>query len=374
MSEERTRAAEAFPYGVEPEIPVDEGTEDDRGADTVNRLLLHGARYHDRNGVFTRWEQGRKGWAWTPMPDWRADRHAIRLALALHRRMGIEANEALAMWLPLDLEWPTIERAIWSIGALSVPVYPEWNLDRVSDVLHEAAPAALFAPDVDTFRELKALGGVPDSVRATFLMRGSADEFEEEALPYDRFMDYGGVLDTPELASMWRTSVRNARPDKRISWEYEWNDHGLRRGVISQGGMAQTIERILRRVPPRKGRVQLLVGDRPDRIARALVFAGWADGLTTTAFAQTPAAGERAVELTPGLLAGRAEALEATLEALARGAADPDGNGSSAAGDRTWVCVTDRAGSAEWGGDGIASGRSLSFLDVTDFDALLTEE
>ena len=93
MSEERTRAAEAFPYGVEPEIPVDEGTEDDRGADTVNRLLLHGARYHDRDGVFTRWEQGRKGWAWTPMPDWRADRHTVRLALVLHQRMGIEANE-----------------------------------------------------------------------------------------------------------------------------------------------------------------------------------------------------------------------------------------------------------------------------------------
>jgi hypothetical protein len=373
VSEERTRTAEAFPYGVEPEIPVDEGTEDNRGADTVNRLLLHGARYHDRDGVFTCWEQGRKGWAWTPTPDWRADRHAIRVALVLHQRMGIEANEALAMWLPLDLEWPAIERAIWSIGALSVPVYPEWNLDRVSEVLHEAAPAALFAPDVDTFRELKAVGGVPDSVRATILMRGSADELGEEALAYDRFMDYGGVLDTPERASMWRTAVREARPDKRISWEYDWNDDGLRRSVISQGGMAQTVERILRCVPPRKGGVQLLVGERPDRIARALVFAGWADGLTTTAFVLTPAAGERAAELAPDLLAGRAEPLEGLLEALARGAAGPDGNGSSAAEDRTWVCVTDRAGSTELGGDGIASARRLSFLDVTDFDSLLTE-
>jgi hypothetical protein len=287
--------------------------------------------------------------------------------------MGIEANEALAMWLPLDLEWPAIERAIWSIGALSVPVYPEWNLDRVSEVLHEAAPAALFAPDVDTFRELKAVGGVPDSVRATILMRGSADELGEEALAYDRFMDYGGVLDTPERASMWRTAVREARPDKRISWEYDWNDDGLRRSVISQGGMAQTVERILRCVPPRKGGVQLLVGERPDRIARALVFAGWAGGLTTTAFVLTPAAGERAAELAPDLLAGRAEPLEGLLEALARGAASPDGNGASAAEDRTWVCVTDGVGSAELGGDSIASGRSLSFLAVTDFDSLLTE-
>jgi hypothetical protein len=115
------------------------------------------------------------------------------------------------------------------------------------------------------------------------------------------------------------------------------------------------------------------VGERPDRIARALVFAGWADGLTTTAFVLTPAARERAAELAPGLLAGRAESLEGLLEALARGAAGPDGNGASAAEDRTWVCVTDGVGSAELGGDSIASGRSLSFLAVTDFDSLLTE-
>ena len=100
MSEQQALEKPTFPFGVRPDVPVDDGTEDDRGPDTINRLLLHGARYHDRESLFIRWEQGRKGWSWTSHPDWRADRNAIRAALVLRQRIGMEASERAALWIP----------------------------------------------------------------------------------------------------------------------------------------------------------------------------------------------------------------------------------------------------------------------------------
>ena len=99
-----------FPFGVRPDVPVDEGTEDQRGPDTINRLLLHGARYHDRDALLLRWEQGRKGWGWEAHPDWRMDRDAIRTALVLRQRIGMDAGEHAALWIPFGMEFSTVER------------------------------------------------------------------------------------------------------------------------------------------------------------------------------------------------------------------------------------------------------------------------
>jgi hypothetical protein len=351
----------AFPYGVRPDVPVDEGTEDQRGPDTINRLLLHGARYHDRDALFLRWEEGRKGWGWEPHPDWRTDRNAIRTALVLRQRIGLEAGERAVLWIPFGMEFATVERGIWSVGGLSVPIPPDWRADQVATALHDCTPTVLFVPNVDSLRELKGIGGIPDSVKATVLLDGEAEDLGEEALPYEQFMEYGGVLDTAERASMWRTTVRSIPPDTPVSLEYAWQDGLKNRGAISQAGLVEAVDAVLRLLPPEPGKLQILAGDRPDPVSRALLYAAWADGLTRTAFVRSQAAVDQAAKLEPNLVAGPAEMLALLVEKLQ----EPEGTG------RTFVvCVTDRPAGAE---DGFAFQRPVSFLHPNQIDVPLNE-
>jgi hypothetical protein len=351
-----------FPFGVRPDVPVDEGTEDKRGPDTINRLLLHGARYHDREALFLRWEQGRKGWGWEAHPDWRTDRNAIRAALVLRQRIGMEAGEHAALWTPFGMEFATVERGIWSIGGLSVPIAPDWRVDQVATALHESTPTVLFAPDLESLRELESIGGLPDSVKASVLLSGNAEDLGEEALSYKQFMDYGGILDTAERASMWRTTVRSIPPGTPVSLEYGWQDGLKPLGAISQAGLVEAVDAVLRLLPPEQGRLQILAGDRPDPVSRALLYAAWADGLTRTAFVRSQAAVDHAAELEPNLVAGPAEILARVVEKLQ----EPGGTSS-----RTFVvCVTDRPAKAE---DGFAFRRPVSFLHANQIDVPLNE-
>jgi len=56
----------------------------------MNRLLLHGARYHDRKAVFVSRDLGET-------PDWRADRLSIRVALALRQDLAVGPGDLVAL-------------------------------------------------------------------------------------------------------------------------------------------------------------------------------------------------------------------------------------------------------------------------------------
>jgi hypothetical protein len=160
---------------------------------------------------------------------------------------------------------------------------------------------------------------------------------------------------------MWRTTVRSIPPDTPVSLEYRWQDGLKPLGAISQAGLVEAVEAVLRLLPPEPGRLQILAGDRPDPVSRALLYAAWADGLTRTAFVRSQAAVDHCAELEPKLVAGPAEILARLVEKLQ----EPGGP------SRTFVvCVTDRPAEAE---DGFAFRRPVSFLHVNQIDVPLNE-
>ncbi len=317
---EQRRDAASFPFGVRPEAAAPD--RDGRGPDTMNRLLLHAARYHARDAVSLRWEEGRTEWGWQPMPDWRADRYTVRAALVLRQRLEVADGETVALWLPLSTEWPIVERAVWSIGAVSVPVWPEWDLERVAQVMADAQPAVLVAPDWEAVRQLRVIGGLPESVRGIVLWRGAPDD-AQDALPFAQFLDYGGVLDTAERAAMWRTLTRGLSPDTAVSREYT-SSGPLQWGKLDHRMLVAAVERMLRRFPAHAGRVQVLTTERPHPTLRALIFAGWVDGLTRTIFAATSEAQEHLEAFVPDLVVGPAESLGSVLRTVQAAAAAPE--------------------------------------------------
>jgi hypothetical protein len=180
-------------------------------------------------------------------------------------------------------------------------------------VLGDTQPQVLFAPERQIVQNLNVIGGLPESVRAVILFDGPADD-DDEFLPFDKFMDYGGVLDTAERAAMWRTSAKAAQPEDIIAIEFGDDPERAGRREVSHSTMVHSMVEVARRFPPARGRVHLLAGDRPDRPQRALLFSGWANGLTQTAFATTSVAREAAGTLRPDLVACPEAMVGAVLE------------------------------------------------------------
>jgi hypothetical protein len=237
---------QAFPFGIQPEVS-DPGA-DARGPDTMNRLLLHGSRYHDRKAVFVSRELGET-------PDWRADRLSIRVALALREDLAVGPGDLVALLMPLSVRWALVERAVWGLGAATLPVSPESRFGR--------PVKAVFASSAEGLSNL----GVP-------VVALDSD--------WDALLDRGGVLDTPERASSFRAAARNTPPEAVSSIELGESGESGESGVeLRHEDWVRRIESFLERIPPERGARHVLAFERPHVAARALLYAGWADGFTT---------------------------------------------------------------------------------------------
>jgi acyl-CoA synthetase (AMP-forming)/AMP-acid ligase II len=200
----------------------------------MNRLLLHGARYHDRDAVF----HSKEG----TIPDWRADRNAVRAGLALAEEFSIGPGDVVAIWMPLSVEWAFLERGIWGLGATSLPLWPEWSRDEVLRILERERPKLLVAADSVTPSDL---------------------------------LERGGVLDTPERASRFRAMARAIPAEALASLEPS------PQRALSHAEWVERVRAFAERNPPRRGMRHVVEGERPALEARIVLHSGWADGVTT---------------------------------------------------------------------------------------------
>jgi acyl-CoA synthetase (AMP-forming)/AMP-acid ligase II len=207
---------------------------DERGPDTMNRLLLHGARFHDRRAVF----ESASG----ETPDWRADRHSIRIGLALREGLGVGEGDVVGLFLPLSVEWAIAERGVWGLGAASLPLWPEWSDSERSRVLGTFSPRVVVT-----------------------------------AVEIPELLERGSVLDTPERASAFRATARRIPPETLASIEPDSVE-------LSHAAWVRRVGELVAQDPPGRGSRRVLAGARPDLSARVALHAAWADGLTTTVF------------------------------------------------------------------------------------------
>jgi hypothetical protein len=217
----------------------------------MNRLLLHGARYHDRTQVF-RSPEGET-------PDWRADRHAIRAGLALESAFTVGPGDVVALLLPLSIEWAFVERGIWGLGAASLPLWLEWRDSEIANRLERERPKVLVSSRSFDFAGASTTPG--------------------------ELFERGGALDTPERASRFRGIARAVPPETIASVE------PLPRSEWSHASWVSRVRSFLDRHPPRCGLEHVVEGERPGLEARIVLHSGWSDGLTTVVLGAPPREG-----------------------------------------------------------------------------------
>lgn len=280
---------------------------------TLNQLFLTAMRAHARQGPFL----DHRGTRWRPMPDWRFDRHVIRLGLYLRERVGIEPGDHVAIVSEVRSEWFLADFAIAGLGAVSVAIDPTADGDSLTAALADTAPKAVFvsrraigrveaAGDrLATPREIVALDNVANVSATT---------------PLVRVLDIGGTLDTPERAQWWRGRASEAERDHTAVRHYEpCADGSLAYMELTQGEVRDAIASHWREYPACESDLAYLVAPEVTLAVRLALYGFVADGYTSVAFGNQDHAADEIAVLQPTTIIAPPAVLEGTvLQRLAR--------------------------------------------------------
>jgi hypothetical protein len=256
---------------------------------TVPGLFDLGLRHHVRRAVLASWTGG----SLEPVPDWRLDRLAIRIALFGRERMGLEPGGRVLVLGRLTGLWPAVDFAAMGFGAVPVGVEHDVADDALAAVAAQAEPRAAFATDPASAERLRALRGAGRLGSATVVAEGLPRE--DGLLPLPELLDLGSVLDTAERAQAFRAFSRQVEPGSPALW------HAGRRGLVRlthREAMAE-VEVALRSRPAHEGDVAYIDAPRVTLRKRLALAAFVGDGHTASAIGREGRAAEDLGEVRP---------------------------------------------------------------------------
>ena len=257
--------------------------------DTVSGLFDLGLRHHVRGAALASWTGG----SLEPVPDWRLDRLAIRMALYGRERMGLEPGGRVLLVGRLGVLWPALDFAAMGFGLVPVGIEHDVTDDALAAVVAQAAPRAAFATDAASAERLQALRRSGRLGDATVVADGLSRE--EGLLPLAELLDLGSVLDTAERAQAFRAFSRQVEPGSPALWHA--GAHGLVRLTHRQA--MGPIAAALRSRPAHEGDVAYLDAPRVTLGKRLALAAFVGDGHTASALGREGRAAEDVVEVRP---------------------------------------------------------------------------
>jgi hypothetical protein len=265
--------------------------------ETLNRLYAQAMREHARQSALL-W---RVNGDWSAIPDWRLDRHVIRVGLYMRERLGVEPGERVALVSELRPEWLVADLAALGLGAVSVAIDPGLQRDELLAALEDAAPRVTFASTAALDVLQSPDGGAPSNgspygspYGRLIALDGAAAR--DDVMPFQALLEMGGTLDTPERAQSYRADARGVPPDQPAIDHYRRAPGGgCDRVQLSHDEVIQRLKEGWLREPARPGDVAYVGDPTVSLTARLALYAFLGDGYTTTAIAPAiaPAGGER---------------------------------------------------------------------------------
>jgi hypothetical protein len=256
---------------------------------TVPGLFDLGLRHHVRRAALASWAGG----SLEPVPDWRLDRLAIRIALFGRERMGLEPGGSVLVLGRLAGIWPALDFSAMGFGLVPVGVEHDVGDDALAALVAGAAPRAAYATDAASAERLLALRRAGRLGNATVV--GDGLPREEGVQPMAELLDLGSVLDTAERAQAFRAFSRQVDPASPALW------HVGTRGIVRlthREAMAR-IAAALRSRPASEGDVAYFDAPRVSLGKRLALAAFVGDGYTASALGREGRAVEDVLEVRP---------------------------------------------------------------------------
>lgn len=293
---------------------------------TLNQLYARAMREHAREHALL----APAAAGWSGMPDWRLDRHVIRVALYLRERLGIEPGQRVVLLSELRPEWLVADLAALGVGAVSIAIDPRLERNELAAALEDAAPRFTFI-SAAAQRALERLDGrAPPQGQVIALDAAGAPD---GAMTLQAVLDLGGILDTPERAQAHRAEARAVGAAQPAVRHWRRRAHGAGDWIeLSQGDVIERLRTGWLGEWAQAGDVAYVADPGVSLMSRLALYAFLGDGYTTTALAAGAGTLDEAAALRPAALVAPPELLAAAVEvARARAEARRDGAGQAAA-------------------------------------------
>jgi long-chain acyl-CoA synthetase len=188
-------------------VPADFTIPDD--ANLTDAIAGHAAETPDRV-IFDRKVDG----SWQPVTAKEFDSEVKAVAAGLIAA-GIEPGERVCIMSSTRYEWTLLDYAIWTAGAVPVPIYETSSSEQVEWIVSDSAAVAIFLENASHHETYDAVrGSLPDVRQAWGIEKGAIDELVAagKGVSGDDIEQRRRTLRPDSLATIIYTSGTTGRP------------------------------------------------------------------------------------------------------------------------------------------------------------------
>ncbi len=127
---------------------------------------------------------------------------------------GVEHGDRVALMSRTRYEWTTIDYAIWSVGAVTVPIYDTSSQDQVEWILGDSGSKAIFVESTEHADRVRAVQSSLSELHDIWMIEdGALDRFTASGAEVDdSVVEQRRTGDVDELATLIYTSGTTGRP------------------------------------------------------------------------------------------------------------------------------------------------------------------
>lgn len=282
-------------------VPVSAGRPVTR-ADLVPVVARERAAEYPRTIPFEHFHAG----AWRPVTMGEVVRRVDELASGLVAA-GVGPGDRVALMASTRLEWILVDLAVWTAGAITVPVYPSSSPAQLRWILADSGARVLIAEN-DEHAAVVAAAEVPETCRQVLYMDDGGLEFlEESGVDIDP-----GVLDD---------ALAGLGPDSPASIVYTSGTTGSPKGcVLTHGNLVAECQGLLDHPigsVGRSGNKTLMFLPLAHVLARSVTYTMFLGGATTGFWDDTSTLLPRLADFRPHMILGVPRVFEKVRDGIA---------------------------------------------------------
>lgn len=279
--------------------------------ETLGTLFLQTEREHPRKAALLRLRPGGEP---VPMPDWRLDRHIVRIGLYLRERAGVRPGDVVALIGPITHAWIVVDWAVVAQGATLVVIGPDPNEAVLDLAWSRFSPRAIFVAGEEARRRVRARAGDASVIALD-------GEASEDVPNFDKVLDLGGTLDTAERAGAFRDHARAIAPSAvAIAHVGHVMNGAPSCEALTHAEVMAKRQRTMAKYERGGGKIAYVRPDALSPDAHVALYALMGDGVTSMAIGTVGHELEEIARLGPGMVVTRSGVVAADAKRSSNGA------------------------------------------------------
>lgn len=320
-------------------------------ADLVPVVARERAAEFPRTIPFEHYHDG----AWRPVTMGEVVRRVDEIASGLVAS-GVLPGDRVALMAATRLEWVLVDMAVWTAGAISVPVYPSSSAAQLQWILEDSAARVLVA-EGDEHAAVVAAAEVPATCETVVYLDDGGLEYLEER---------GHDVDPQVLDD----AIATLGPDTPASIVYTSGTTGLPKGcVLTHANLLAECHGLLDHpigTVGRSGNKTLMFLPLAHVLARSVTYTMFLGGATTGFWADTSTLLPRLADFRPHMILGVPRVFEKVRDGIAAQARAKGRIQQEIFGRAEQVAID---ASVARGGDGLGDAREPSLLATARYRA-----